>query len=147
MKLEFRAVAALLALSLAWAGPLAPLAAAQQPTTTQLPPPPAAAAPHMYQEIVEPVPERGADVYDAGAAALTVIGLPFKGALCALGFLGGGVLFVATFAARPDAAFGILDEGCGGKARWIVRGEDIRPHPSATKVFEWETYRTDRERR
>jgi len=53
---------------------------------------------------------------------------------------------MSSFAARPDAAVGILDEGCGTKAHWIVRGEDIRPRPSATKAFEWETHRHQWER-
>ena len=138
MKVAFRAVAVSVLVSLAWAGPLAPLAAAQQPTT-----PPAT---QMYQEDVKATPERQGDVWDAGATALTVLGMPFKGALCALGVVFGGVLFVASFAARPDAAVGLVDEGCGTKARWIVRGEDIRPRPSATKAFEWETHRFDWER-
>ena len=52
----------------------------------------------------------------------------------------------ATFAARPDASVGILDEACGHKAKWIVHGDDLRPRPSATKAFEWETHRFQWER-
>ena len=150
MKVAFRAVALFVVLALAWAGPLAPLAAAQQPTAPPTQPAPAQppAPPQMYQEDVKPMPEaRGTDVYDVGAVALTAAGLPFKAAICALGFAFGGIVFAASFAARPDAAAGILDEGCGHKAHWIVRGEDIRPRPSATKAFEWETHRFDWEKR
>jgi hypothetical protein len=93
------------------------------------------------------VPERrGVDVWDVGAAALTAFGLPFKGAICAMSTAFSIVVFSASFAARPDAAAGILDEGCGSKAHWIVRGNDIRPEPSATKAFEWETHRFSWER-
>ena len=138
MKVVSRAVAVSALLAVAWAGPLAPLAVAQQPTP--------APAPQMYQEDVKETPERGPDAYDAGAGFLTAVGLPFKAALCVLGAVAGGVIFAISFAARPDAAVGILDEGCGTKAKWIVRGEDIRPRPSATKAFEWETHRFEWER-
>jgi hypothetical protein len=149
MNVAFRAVAVAVLLSLAGAGPLAPLAAAQQPTIPPAQPAPAPppAPLQMYPEQVKPTQEgRGTDVYDVGAVALTAAGLPFKAAICALGFAFGGIVFMSSFAARPDAAVGILDEGCGTKARWIVRGGDIRPRPSATKAFEWETHRFDWER-
>jgi hypothetical protein len=146
MKVAFRAVAVFVLLSLAWAGPLAPMAVAQQPTAPPAQPAPAPA--QMYPEQVKPVEEgRGTDVYDAGAVAITALGLPFKAAICAMGFAFSTIVFAASFAARPDAAVGILDEGCGHKAHWIVRGEDIRPRPSATKAFEWETHRFDWEKR
>jgi hypothetical protein len=163
MKVAFRAVAVSVLLSLAWAGPLAPFAAAQQPTTPPAeqpttPPaeqrttPPAEqptttpAPVQMYQEDVKATPERQKDAYDTAATALTVVGMPFKAALCALGFVFGGALFVVSGAARPDAAFGILDEGCGTKARWVVRGDELRPLPSPTKAFEWEAHRFNWER-
>ena len=131
MKVAFRAVAVAVLLSLTWAGPLAPLAAAQQ----------------MFQDQTKPASEeRGTDVYDAAAAALTALGLPFKGAICAIGFAFGGIVMAASFASRPDAAFGILDEGCGSKARWIVHGNELRPRASATKAFEWETHHFEWER-
>jgi hypothetical protein len=131
MKGVFRAVAVSMVLSLAWAGPLAPLATAQQPAS---PPAETAAAP--------PAPERrGIDVYDVGAVAVTALGFPFKVAICGLGIAMSTVVFTGSFAARPDAAVGVLEEGCGSKARWIVRGNDIRPQSSATKAFEWETHR------
>ena len=146
MKVAFRAVAVFVLLSLAWAGPLAPLAAAQQPTAPPAQPAPAPA--QMYPEQVKPTEEgRSTDAYDAGAVVLTAAGLPFKAAICVVGFVMGAVIMGASFAARPDAAVGVLEEGCGRKAHWIVRGEDIRPRPSATKAFEWETHRFNWEKR
>jgi hypothetical protein len=140
MRVVLRAVAVSVMLSLAWAGPLAPLAVAQQPAA----PPPAqpAAPPQMYQEDVKPAPApRGTDIYDVGAAAATVLGFPFKVALCAMGTGFGIVTFAGTFASRADAAAGIIHEGCGGKSPWIIRGSDIRPRPSVSKAFDWETHR------
>ena len=149
MKVAFRAVVISVALLLAWAGPLAPLVAAQQPA-----PPPAeavpaqpAAPPQMLQDQAKPTPQRpGIDGYDVGAAAMTALGFPFKGAICALGVSFSVVVFAISFAARPDAAAGVLEEACGSKAHWIIRGEDIRTRSSATKAFEWETHRFQWER-
>ena len=149
MKVAFRAVAVSALLSLAWAGPFAPLAMAQQPTA-----PPAEAVPgqppapaQMFQEQAKPVPpRRGVDVYDVGAVAMTAAGFPFKAAICGLGVAFSAIVFMGSFAARPDAAAGVLDEGCGSKAHWIIRGDDIRQRPSATKAFEWESHRFQWER-
>ena len=153
MKVAFRAVAVSVMLSLAWAGPLAPLAAAQQPAPppAAAPPPPGpiniAPPPQMFQQEVKPVEEkRDIDAYDVGAVAMTALGLPLKVGLCALGGALGVILFAATFASRPDAVAGVVDEGCGGKAKWIVRGSDIRPRPTVSKAFEWEKHRFDWER-
>src|SRR5712692_5326739 len=105
MKVVFRAVAVSVMLSLASAGPLAPLAAAQQPIAQQpLAPPPAqpAVPPQMFQEDVRPAPvQRGYDAYDVGAVAATALGLPFKVALCGLGTAFSIITFAATFASRP----------------------------------------------
>ncbi|MBM3222054.1 MAG: hypothetical protein FJZ38_25890 [Candidatus Rokubacteria bacterium] len=132
MKVVFRAVAVLVMLSLAGAGPLASLAAAQQPV-----------APQMFQEDVKPAaPQRGMDVYDVGAVAATAAGFPFKIAICAIGTAVSIVTFAGTFGTRPDASAAILHEGCGGsKTPWIVRGSDIRPRPTVSKAFDWETHR------
>jgi len=148
MKVGFRAVAVGLLLALAWAGPLAPLAAAQQPAA---PPPaesaPPAAQPQMFQDDVKPLPQRtGTDIYDVGAAVATVVSFPAKVAICGLGAALGMIAFGATFSARPDAAAGIIDEGCGGKAQWIIRGRDIRPRPSVSKAFDWENHRFEWEK-
>jgi hypothetical protein len=140
MRVVFRAVAVSVMLSLAWAGPLAPLAMAQQPVA----PAPAQPAPppQMFQEEVKAAPSRqGTDIYDVGAVAATVAGFPFKMALCGLGVSFGLITFGATFGSRPDAVTEIIHEGCGGKAPWIVRGSHIRPRPSVTKAFDWETHR------
>jgi hypothetical protein len=140
MKVAFRAVAVSVMLSLAWAGPLAPRAAAQQPAA----PPPAQPAPPPQMSQAEGKPSL--DGYDVGAVAFTAFGLPFKAGLCALGGAFGIIVFAMTFGARPDAAAGIVEEGCGGKSPWIVRGSDIRPRPTVSKAFEWEQHRFDWER-
>ena len=145
MRVVFRAVAVSVMLSLAWAGPLASLAMAQQPAA----PPPAqpAAPPQMFQEDVKSAPARqGTDVYDVGAVVLTVAGMPFKALLCGLGISFGVITHAAPFGARPDATAEIVNEGCGGKSPWIVRGSDIRPRPSVSKAFDWETHRFEWEK-
>ena len=147
MKVVFRAVAVSVMLSLAWAGPLAPLALAQQPVEVAQAPLQPAPPPTMFQEHVKTAPEKkGLDVYDVGAVAVTAFGFPFKVGLCALGVALGIASFAGTFAARPDASAAIVDEGCGGKAKWIVRGSDIRPKPSVARAFDWETHRFEWER-
>ena len=124
----------------------------------QQPAPPAEAAP--AQSAAPPPPDRdaflkglqtfqqrrGIDAYDVGAVAMTALGFPFKTAICGIGVAFSTIVFAGSFAARPDAAVGILDEACGSKAHWIIRGEDIRTRPSATKAFEWETHRFQWER-
>ena len=141
MSVAFRAVAVCLMLALAWAGPLAPLALAQQPAA----PPPT--QPQMFQEDVKPAPPREErDIYDAAALAVTIGGAPPKIALCVLGAVAGFLAFAATFAARADAAAAIVDEGCGGKARWIVTGRDLRPRPNVSRAFDWENHRFEWEK-
>ena len=141
MKVMFRAVAVSLVLALAWTGPLAPLASAQQPAA------PPATQPQMFQEDVKPLPPReGSDFYDMAAVAATAGGFPPKAALCALAGVLGFLAFAATFAARADAAAAIVDEGCGGKAAWIVRGRDLRPRPSVSRAFDWEQHRFEWEK-
>jgi hypothetical protein len=145
MRVVFRAVAVSVMLSLAWAGPLAPLAMAQQPAA----PPPAqpSAPPQMFQEDVKSAPtRRGTDAYDVGAVAATVAGAPFKALLCGLGISFGVITFAATFGTSPEAVGEIINEGCGGKSPWIVRGSDIRPRPSVSKAFDWETHRFEWEK-
>ena len=162
MKVALRAVAVTVVLSLAWAGPLAPIATAQQPLPPAPPPvvvppppsgpapvapPPPGAPPQMFQEDVKPVtaPSPGADIYDIGAGVATVLGFPLKLVTCGLGLAFGGIVLAGTFSARPDASAAIISEGCGGKAPWIVRGSDIRPK-GGYKAAEWEGYRPDWER-
>ena len=142
-----RAVAVSLMLSLAGAGPLAPFAAAQQPATPPAPAQPSA-PPQMFQEEIKPVtPQpRGVDVYDVGAVAATAFGFPFKAAICAIGSAFGVATFAATFGTRPDATAAIINEGCGGKSPWIVRGSDIRPRPTVSKAFDWESHRFEWEK-
>jgi len=139
MKVAFRAVAVSVMLALAWAGPLAPLSAAQQQPAAP-PTDSPSAQPQMDPMKPEPHP-RGIDVWDVGAVGMTAFGFPLKVVICGLGGSVSLVTFIISWAARPDASAGILDEACGTGARWIVRGDDIRPRPSNTKAFEWEAHR------
>jgi hypothetical protein len=146
MRVVFRAVAVLVMLVLAGSGPLASIARAQQPVAPQpaAPAPPAQPTqpPQMFQEEVKQTPpQRGFDIYDAGAIAATAAGLPFKIAICGPGTAFGIVFFAGTFGSRSDAASQIFTEGCGGKSPWIVKGGDLRPRPAVSKAFDWETHR------
>jgi len=146
MKVAFRAVAVVLLL--AWAGPLVPLAAAQQPAASApLMAVQVSTTPQTFQEEAKPLPQRrGIDGYDVGAVAATALGLPFKAGICAMGGAFSIIVFAASWGARPDASAGIIDEACGGKAKWIVRGSDIRPRPPVSKAFDWEQHRFDWEK-
>jgi len=96
----------------------------------------------MFQEELKPIPvRRGIDVFDVGAVVATGAGFPFKTAICGLGTAFSIIVFAATFGTRPDASAQILHEGCGGKSPWIVKGSDIRPRPSVSKAFDWESHR------
>jgi hypothetical protein len=70
---------------------------------------------------------RNTDAYDVGAAIMTVVGAPLKGAVCFLGGVAGGTLFLVTFGYADRAAADVVREGCD--QRWVVRGDDIRPDP------------------
>jgi hypothetical protein len=102
----------------------------------------------MFQEDVKPVapPPRGIDAYDVGAVAATAFGFPFKAAICALGSAFAIVTFAGTFGSRSDATAAIIDEGCGSKTRWIVKGSDLRPRGSTSKAFDWESHRFEWEK-
>lgn len=146
MKVASRAVAVVLLV--AWAGPLVPLAAAQQPAAPASPMPvQVSTTPQTFQEEAKaPSQKRGIDGYDVGAVAATALGLPFKAGICAMGGAFSIIVFAASWGARPDASAGIINEACGGKAKWIVRGSDIRPGPPVSKAFEWEQHRYDWEK-
>jgi hypothetical protein len=148
MRVVFRAVAVLVMLVLAGSGPLVSIARAQQPVAPPpaqpSAPPPAqpSAPPQMFQEEVKQTPpQRGFDIYDAGALVATAAGFPFKAAICGMGTAFGIVFFAGTFGSRADAASQIFTEGCGGKSPWIVKGSDLRPRPAVSKAFDWETHR------
>lgn len=121
-----RVMAACMVVALALIGSFQPLALAQ----TQTDP---------FKETVPPARPpgpRGADAYDVGAGFMTVIGMPLKGIVCGLGGVAGFTLFVATFGSADRASAAIVREGCD--QRWIVRGDDIRPDPPASRVVEWD---------
>ena len=147
MKVASRAVAVSVLLSLAWAGPLAPLAmplssliAVQNSLDAFL----AAQRTCRVGTIgVDGSPHVSAVWFVWHDLALWVYSI-VRSQRCVFAF--STIVFAGSFAARPDASMGILDEACGSKAHWIIRGEDIRTRPSATKAFEWETHRFQWER-
>jgi hypothetical protein len=110
------------------AQPPQPEPAQQQPQQVQQPQP--APQPQQAQQ-QEPQPQPAqrtrsrSDVYDVGAGAMTVVGMPLKGLTCALGVVLGFGLFIATVGSGDRATAAVIDEGCN--QRWIVRGDDIRP--------------------
>jgi hypothetical protein len=105
-----RLIAACVMVAMILAGPLQPLALAQEAGKS--------------------------DVYDAGAMAITVIGMPLKAVICAAGGVAGLGLLLVTFGSAHRASTHVVEEGCGQK--WIVTGDDIRPDPPGTRAFEWE---------
>src|SRR5512145_1475539 len=121
-----RVMAACVVVALALTGLFQPLALAQ----TQTDP---------FKETVAPARPpgpRGPDAYDVGAGVFTVVGMPLKGVVCFAGGVAGLTLFVLTFGSADRASAAIIREGCD--QRWIVRGDDIRPDPPASRVVEWD---------
>jgi hypothetical protein len=109
-----RLIAAMAVLALVLAGPLAPLVAAQQPVM-----------PPRTDLDADRVSERqGPDVYDAGAVAMTAIGMPLKAAVCAISGVLGLTLLVTTFGSAHRGSAALVEEGCGQK--WILNGDDLR---------------------
>lgn len=119
-----RLIAVWVALALILSGPLPPLALAQQPAEDAKP---AAGT------------SRGNDVYDAGAVAITAIGMPLKGFVCVLGGGLGLALLVVTFGSAHKASTDVVRAGCDQK--WIVHGDDIRPESPTSRAPEYEAAR------
>ncbi|HET9488611.1 MAG TPA: hypothetical protein VFR64_02475 [Methylomirabilota bacterium] len=106
--MRLRVVAACVAVALSVTVPLQPLLAQAQQTSSR-------------------AVKRNTDGYDVGAAIMTVVGAPLKGAVCLLGGVAGGTLFLVTFGSADRASAAVVREGCD--QRWVVRGDDIRPDP------------------
>ena len=120
-----------LLVALVLAGPLQPLVLAQQaeqPADTGQDPARA-----------EQTSVRRSDAYDVGAGAITAIGMPLKGAVCALSGVVGFALLLVTLGSAHRATAAVVEEGCGQK--WIVRGDDIRPDQYSSRAYEWESQR------
>jgi hypothetical protein len=92
------------------------------------------AAPIVVQSsqptVVEVMPAEAAptrhDIYDVGAGVVTAARMPFNVALCGLGAVTATVLFVLTLGSAYRGTTRIVEEGCA--QRWVVRGDDLRPH-------------------
>jgi len=130
MKIVARPIALAVVLSLALAGPLAPLASAQQPAEPK---------PDVMQEAMKASartdPDKGA--YDVGAGVANVFYVPGKVALCGMSGVFSAVLLAVTFGNAYKEAAGVAREGCGGK--WTLVGDDLRPEPQQRRPFDWET--------
>ncbi len=77
--------------------------------------------------------KRNTDGYDVGAAVMTVVGAPLKGAVCLIGGAVGATLFLATFGHADRQSAAVVREGCD--QRWLVRGEHLRPDPGPERVL------------
>ena len=108
--------------ALVFLGMLPPSTLAQQPA-----PPAAQVSPPATVEMMPPEnpAARGSDIYDVGAGVVTATRMPFNVALCGLGAVTGGMLFVLTLGTAYRATTRMIEEGCA--QRWIVRGDDLRP--------------------
>ncbi len=115
MALIARSIALTIVLSLLLCGPLVALAPAQQP-----------AQPDLMQESLK---TSGTTAYDVGAGLANVAYVPGKMVLCGIGAAVGAGLLAVTFGSGYKAATAIAEDGCGGK--WALRGDDLRPVPSA----------------
>lgn len=113
--MSVRLVAACVAVALWVAVPLQPMLAGAQQTRSN-------------------VAKRSPDGYDVGAAIMTVVGAPLKGAVCFIGGVVGGTLFLVTFGSADRASAAVVREGCD--QRWLVRGEHLRPDPQPSRVLE-----------
>lgn len=128
---------AVMMVTVALAGPFQSLALAQQPSQPPPSQPPQVqpAQPQLYQGGPQTPPptqqrraRRGSDLYDVGAGAMTVVGMPLKALSCGLGVVLGFGLFIATVGSGERATAAVVEEGCD--QNWIVRGDDIRPEAS-----------------
>ncbi|HSF06908.1 MAG TPA: hypothetical protein VLG10_14070 [Methylomirabilota bacterium] len=79
------------------------------------------------------VAKQPTDGYDVGAAIMTVVGAPLKGAVCLIGGAAGTALFLTTFGYADRQSAAVIREGCD--QRWLVRGEHLRPDPGPDRVL------------
>jgi hypothetical protein len=121
MTRTLRSMALVLVAATALGGALAPYVAAQQPTM------PAQPDPYADQQRMD---SEWNAAYATGAVIANFVYVPGKAILCGLGSATGFGLLVVTFGSAYRAASGIAHEGCAG--RWLLRGDDLRPSPTAT---------------
>lgn len=153
MSFWFRLVAASVVVSLALAGPLAPVAVGQQPA----PPAQTAPQPDLFQEALkatgqtaqgqpappgqpsyQPAPPPGQEAlktngderldpefYEVAANVATAALVPGRVATCLVGGAFGLTTLIITFGTAYRFATRMLEEGCGGK--WAVTPQDLMP--------------------
>jgi hypothetical protein len=107
-----------LAVSMALTGPVAVMAQSKEPEAAPKAPAETAAA----QKSDTSSPEDAA--YKVGAGVATVINVPMRTGLCALGAAGGLVTLIVTFGSGYRFAARVVEEGCGGP--WIITPEHLK---------------------
>jgi hypothetical protein len=112
-----KVLSAALAVSMALTGPVAVMAQSKEPETAPKAPAESAAAKSDTS---------GAEdaAYKVGAGVATVINVPMRTGLCALGAAGGLVTLIVTFGSGYRFAARVAEEGCGGP--WIITPEHLK---------------------
>ena len=130
MKIVARPIALAVVLSLALAGPLAPLASAQQPAEPK---------PDVMQEAMKASARTDPDrrAYDVGAGVANVFLVPGKTVICATSGVVSAAVMVLTLGSGYKTAAWAVREGCGGKC--TVTGAEMRPEPDKRRPFDSET--------
>ncbi len=110
----FRSLSIGLAMALLLTGPLAPAAWAQQPQQ-----------PMLYEEAMKATKAAEPGLaHEMGAAVVTMVHVPGKVALCALGTGVGLLALSITLGSGYRTAARLMNEGCGGP--WVVTAKDIK---------------------
>ncbi len=113
-----KVLSAALAVSMTLTGPVAVMAQSKEPEAA----PKAPAETAAVQKSDTPGPEDAA--YKVGAGVATVVNLPMRTGLCALGAAAGLVTLIATFGSGYRFAARVAEEGCGGP--WIITPEHLK---------------------
>ncbi len=109
-----RVLSVIVAVSVALTGPTAVLAQSEKSE--------AASKTAAEQEADKGNPADAA--YKVGAGVATVINIPMRTGLCALGAAGGLATLIATFGSGYRFAARVVEEGCGGP--WVITPEHLK---------------------
>ena len=117
MIVGYRSIVAVLMVSLLFAGPFAPLAAAQQPAQAEVMKDQPPTRPGEVQ--------MGEGSYGLIAGFMTGMLIPGRALTCILGSGAGLIVMALTLGTQYKMAVRPIEEGCNG--RWIVEAQDIMP--------------------
>lgn len=115
-----RILSVALAVSVALTGPATVVAQSKEPEAAL----PAATAAPAATEADKGDPAPADTAYKVGAGVATVINVPMRTGLCALGAAGGLAVLIVTFGSGYRFAARVVEEGCGGP--WIITPEHLR---------------------